>query len=111
MNGGSFTTKSDTYGMAIVFWEMINRCIKGKYEKPFSEYTEIILEVQLISTINCGKRPTVPSKCPPSLAKLIEQGWNQDPEQRLNASDFSQILEKIETQEYQPNQQQWISLL
>ena len=35
--GGSFSTKSDVYGIGVVMWEMITRTLKGEYEKPFSD--------------------------------------------------------------------------
>lgn len=39
--GNKFTLASDLYAVAIMTWEFVVRCIKGKYETPFKEVLRV----------------------------------------------------------------------
>jgi serine/threonine protein kinase len=43
-----FVPQSDVYAIGIILWEMANRCIKGKYEKPYGEYKQFEFEFQIL---------------------------------------------------------------
>jgi hypothetical protein len=34
--------------LAVILWELVNRCIKSKYEAPFSEYKNLTMDFQII---------------------------------------------------------------
>jgi hypothetical protein len=66
---------TDIYAIGIVLWELVNRCIKGKYERPYSEFPHITYEYQIIlQAAKQGLRPTIPP-CPEPMAKLIAECW------------------------------------
>ncbi len=51
--GKAFNASSDIYSIAIILWELVSRCIKGVYERPFSEYTFISFDFQIVSKRDC----------------------------------------------------------
>jgi hypothetical protein len=46
--GERFTDRSDLYSVAVILWEMANRCIKGEYNRPFYEFPNLQLDFQII---------------------------------------------------------------
>jgi serine/threonine protein kinase len=105
--GSKFSSKSDIYGMGIVLWEMVNRCTKGFYEKPFSEYTELIYDFQiLMQAAQQGRRPSIPSACPVAVEVLIHKCLDQNPEKRPECKQILQLLMIIEN-EYLENKTDW----
>jgi serine/threonine protein kinase len=47
-HGQSYTPKSDIYSLGVIFWELVNRCLKGRYEAPFSEYAKLKFDFQIL---------------------------------------------------------------
>jgi serine/threonine protein kinase len=47
-----FVPQSDVYAIGIILWEMANRVIKGKYEKPFSEYKQFQFDFQILIQVS-----------------------------------------------------------
>ena len=82
------STRNDIYPLGLVFWEMMTR------EIPFHQYTDQ-MEYQLMLAI-CEKkeRPTIPVFCPPELADLLTQCWEED---RTKRPTLEKILQVIET--------------
>jgi hypothetical protein len=75
MSNVFFSFFADIYAIGIVLWELVNRCIKGKYERPYSEFPHIAYEYQIIlQAAKQGLRPTIPP-CPEPMAKLIAECW------------------------------------
>ena len=51
--------------MGMVFWELVVRCIMGRYERPFAEFKNLHFDFQIIiQTAKKGLRPTIPETCP-----------------------------------------------
>jgi serine/threonine protein kinase len=42
-----YSVRSDIYSLGIVLWEMLHKCMTGKYEKPYSEYKFIRYDIQI----------------------------------------------------------------
>jgi serine/threonine protein kinase/ankyrin repeat protein len=85
--GERFTDRSDLYSVAVILWEMVNRCIKGEYNRPFYEYPNLQLDFQIIIQVaRKSKRPTLPPSTPPALADLIQRCWQKDRDQRPTAA-------------------------
>jgi serine/threonine protein kinase len=60
-NGALFNEKSDIYAIGVVLWELVNRCVKGVYQRPYSEYPFIVYEYQIVlQAAKAGLRPTIP---------------------------------------------------
>jgi len=106
-NGGSFTDKSDVFSMGIVLWEIIWRTITKKYQQPYKEYPNIMIDWQIISQSSAGLRPTLPESTPESLAKLYNKCVHGDHDKRPTASDVvwslkeSRKLHKINKTEWE----------
>eukprot|EP01117_Protostelium_nocturnum_P011928 TRINITY_DN4362_c0_g1_i1.p1 TRINITY_DN4362_c0_g1~~TRINITY_DN4362_c0_g1_i1.p1 ORF type:complete len:855 (+),score=237.93 TRINITY_DN4362_c0_g1_i1:325-2889(+) len=102
-----YTTKSDVYSIGIIMWEVIYRCIKGKYERPFFEFKEITQDYQLLmQTHNNSKRPTIPPSCPETMASLCNQCWDNDPSKRPNCEELLESLLQIQLV-YEENKNEW----
>ena len=72
----AFDYKSDVYSLAIIIWELVNRCLKGKYEAPFSEYKNLTMDFQIIIQVaKSHLRPTIPDRCPAEPRACIERCW------------------------------------
>jgi hypothetical protein len=69
--------------LGIILWEMVCRCIKGVYERPFSEYTFISFDFQIIlQSARNNLRPTIPQTCPAPLTDVIRACWDGEPTRR-----------------------------
>jgi hypothetical protein len=76
--------KADVYSFGIVLWELITSQVPYQAE-GFATLEEVYQHVVID-----GKRPAIPPRCPPQLAKLIKQCLEYDPEKRPT---FQQILD------------------
>jgi len=95
--GHIFSTKSDIYSVAIVLWELVVVVVTGAYQTPFEEYKDIEFEFQIITrTAKQQLRPTLPKGCPKSIAELIQQCWQGDPEQRPTCKELLSALQVLE---------------
>jgi len=98
--------KSDVFAIGVVFWEVVNRVVKGFYSRPYSEYSQIIYEYQIVlQAANKGTRPTIPS-CPEPMAELIATCWAHDPNQRPDADHLLLVL-KEQQQDFERNPEIW----
>lgn len=58
--GKGFVPQSDVYSISIMIWEFVSRILSGDYEKPYSEYKYIRMEVQiLVQAAKLKLRPTI----------------------------------------------------
>ncbi|MBS0357818.1 MAG: protein kinase [Proteobacteria bacterium] len=80
-----FSTKSDIYALAMVFWEIAAR------EQPYAQVTE---ESIIKDAIKEGERAEIPEKTPKKFAELIRLCWTQKPEERPEAIE---VLRKLES--------------
>jgi len=46
--GKPFSPKSDIYALGVILWEMAYRVCRGKYQRPFAEYKQILYDFQII---------------------------------------------------------------
>jgi len=95
--GEKYTIKSDIYSMGIIFWELVNRVVKGKYEQPYSEYKNIQFDFQII--IQASKsdlRPTMPEGTPEMMANIIRLCIHKDRDQRPTCEKLAELAEACE---------------
>lgn len=58
--GKGFIPQSDVYSISIMIWEFVARILSGEYEKPYSEYKHIRMEVQiLVQAAKLNLRPSI----------------------------------------------------
>jgi len=107
--GMLFTPKSDAYSMAIVMWEIITRCVTGRYYAPYSEYSDIYHDFQIIFlTATQNRRPTIPPKTPDALKDLLTQCWEGNPDERPSCDEILLQIQSIYVQ-YQTEKIDWES--
>eukprot|EP00026_Physarum_polycephalum_P002824 Phypoly_transcript_02833.p1 GENE.Phypoly_transcript_02833~~Phypoly_transcript_02833.p1 ORF type:complete len:823 (+),score=121.95 Phypoly_transcript_02833:162-2630(+) len=107
--GMLFTPKSDSYSMAIVMWEIITRCVTGRYYAPYSEYSDIYHDFQIIFlTATQNRRPTIPPKTPDVLKDLLRQCWSGNPDDRPTCDEILLQIQSIYVQ-YQTEKIEWES--
>jgi len=82
----AYRTKTDIYALGVMIFELIRR------KEPFSylvEYKDGKPNFSKLSKhIGQGKRASFPNDASISLQQLVEQCWNQDPEQRPEAVEI-----------------------
>lgn len=94
--GKVYTDKSDVFSMGILYWEVANRFVKGKYEAPYDEYS-INLDFQIFLRVaEQNLRPTIPEGCPTSFVQLLHQCLHPEPETRPNSGQIVEILTKMQ---------------
>ncbi|EGC31160.1 hypothetical protein DICPUDRAFT_95570 [Dictyostelium purpureum] len=109
--GEQFSARSDVYSMGMILWELVTRCINGRYERPFSEFKNLQHDFQIIiQTAKRNLRPTIPKACPVSFSQLIQDCWDPSSENRPTCSDIVRRLAEIEN-EYRMNTQLWNSYI
>jgi len=105
-----YTPKSDIYSLGIIIWEIIMCLLTGKHQKPYSEYTDIKHDYQIIFQVaQIKKRPSISPLCPKPFEEIIEQCWAQDSNSRPTAAglleslrDARKIYKKRKTRWYHP---------
>jgi len=103
-----FTAKSDVYSLGMIFWEIVTRVIKGRYERPFEEFPELKLDVLiLVQSAEHHLRPSIPSGCNSLLAALIQSCWDSNPESRPSSLAVMDQLKAIH-QHSQTFPEEWI---
>jgi serine/threonine protein kinase len=102
-----FFPQSDVYSLAIVMWEVVNRCITGEYLRP---YHDIKMEFVILTQAHQrNRRPALPETVPNSLKELITICWDADYKKRPDAKVLHQQLIRIH-QEYNQNKEYWSSI-
>ncbi|EDR26019.1 hypothetical protein, conserved [Entamoeba dispar SAW760] len=102
-----FTDKSDIFSYGIILWEMTYRTIHQKYQRPYQEFPDIKLDVQIIlksATLNL--RPTIPASTPLSLTNLIKQCIIKEQDGRPSSTDILMDITKMK-KEYECNPSAW----
>lgn len=96
MDEVEYSTKSDVYAIGMIVWECVHRCIMGKYERPFSEFTEIKQEFQILMQVKNEKRPTIPANCPDEIKQLLNIMWAGSPDARPHCSELMVTLNNLQ---------------
>lgn len=71
--------------MGIVYWEIINRTIKGVYESPYAEFNYKFDWQILMAVTTQNTRPTVAASVPTELAELLKEVGDPEPNIRPDA--------------------------
>lgn len=105
--GKQYDTKADVYSVGMVIWELATRCVKGKYERPYSEYKNLQFDFQIIiQSAKKNLRPSIAEGIPQGFKDLITLTLSKDPEERPECRQILEELNKLE-QEYQTNKEEW----
>eukprot|EP01105_Mastigella_eilhardi_P014059 TRINITY_DN3199_c0_g1_i1.p1 TRINITY_DN3199_c0_g1~~TRINITY_DN3199_c0_g1_i1.p1 ORF type:complete len:564 (-),score=129.32 TRINITY_DN3199_c0_g1_i1:79-1770(-) len=95
--GVKFSTSSDMFSMGMILWEMVERLMSGHYSTPFSEFTWINFDFQIIvQAAEKNLRPTIPATCPTIVRQLVEALWDKSPVCRPTAADMLGFLDVVE---------------
>lgn len=90
---------------------MINRIMKGKYEQPYSDCSEITFHFQIIVQVaKKDLRPTIPTGCPELFSQLLQSIWNKDVAQRQSTYEIWEKIKEIE-KEYNAKKREWDALV
>lgn len=102
-----FESSADVYSSGVILWELVMRCLSGKYQRPFGEFKDITIDFQVIIQVSKnGLRPSIPSLCPKPMEELIRKMWDQDPTKRPTCSQLLQELDDLE-KVYENNEEEW----
>jgi len=92
--GNPYTAKSDIYSLGIVFWELLCRNVKGKYERPYAEHKNLVAGFQVILKVaRQGLRPAIPPDAPPKFVDTIVQCWTAEPYKRPTTELLIRMIE------------------
>ena len=88
------SNRVDVYSMGVLMWAL------WTHEVPYGEHelTPFMLMTKLVG----GMRPTIPAEMPPALVALVEQCWQDQPEQRPTFTEICEKLATIEAAESAP---------
>jgi len=104
--GGTATTNSDVFSIGIILWEMVTRCVKGEYVRPYAD-KKFVLDFQVIIQVaKNGVRPEFEPGIPPDMAKLINLCWDTNPQKRIPCLEILDALYNMQDS-YKANPQEW----
>ncbi|KAG0265368.1 hypothetical protein BGZ95_003331, partial [Linnemannia exigua] len=83
-----YSTKSDVYAMGVVMWEMAANCTRP-YKNQDNEW-------QISMRVKDGHRETLPDDTPAEYREWVERCWDQDINQRPDASEVILVQEEQE---------------
>ncbi|KAL7719532.1 Protein kinase [Entamoeba marina] len=102
-----FTAKSDVYSFGIILWELAYRTINQRYQRPYQEFSEIKMDVQIIlKSAQNNLRPTIPSSTPLILSSLIKQCILKEQDGRPNCTEILTQFSLMHD-EYYKNPSSW----
>uniref|UniRef100_A0A6B2L4E6 Protein kinase domain-containing protein n=1 Tax=Arcella intermedia TaxID=1963864 RepID=A0A6B2L4E6_9EUKA len=108
--GASYTPKSDVFSLSIVLWELATKCVTGKYSQPYSEFSFINFDFQIIIQVaKKGTRPTIPNRVPKHISKLINILWSEKADDRPDTTKLLELLSVAES-DYLAKTSEWDSL-
>eukprot|EP01126_Amoeba_proteus_P035090 TRINITY_DN3527_c0_g1_i15.p2 TRINITY_DN3527_c0_g1~~TRINITY_DN3527_c0_g1_i15.p2 ORF type:complete len:525 (+),score=157.67 TRINITY_DN3527_c0_g1_i15:1413-2987(+) len=95
-NGNPFSIASDIYSMGIIFWEISQTIVMGRYSQPYSEYKNISFDFQiLIRVATQNLRPTFSPQTPQKFQILTEKMLHNLQQERPGSLDILEVLETI----------------
>ncbi|XP_065181135.1 uncharacterized protein LOC135811817 [Sycon ciliatum] len=83
----AYGSSTDVYSFGIVMWELYTR------QEPFSEYDDCRMISDLVEAIVSGRRPSIPSDCPPEYRSLIELCWHRE---QVNRPAFIDLVPRLD---------------
>jgi serine/threonine protein kinase len=83
LRGQSYTPASDIYSFSMIMWELTSGV------PPFNNRAH---DLQLALSICEGERPKIIKNTPQCYINLMERCWNEDPSERLTASEVLNII-------------------
>jgi hypothetical protein len=81
----SYSIKSDVYSFGIVIWELVAR------SAPYPDLDPVNTALAVISE---NLRPSIPENCDPTIAKIMTDCWQSQPEKRPDFGEICSMLDK-----------------
>jgi len=78
-----YSFKSDVYSYGVVVWELVARSLPYPDKEPVEVAMQVVYE---------GLRPTIPARCSPTFAQIMQSCWSTDPNQRPQFKDICTTL-------------------
>ena len=103
-----FKSSSDVYSFGIILWEMAYRTIHQKYQRPYQEFSDIKMDVQIIlKSATMNLRPTIPPSTPLLLSSLISRCILKEQDGRPSCEDIKREIVNMRDQDYASNPPSW----
>jgi serine/threonine protein kinase len=104
----TFTIAGDIYAAGVTMWEILYKTMTNRYQRPMSEYAELMLDVQIMVAAGKGKRPSIPENTPEGVKELIELCWSGVGTERPTAVETVAKLNSLRT-DYEGSVTRWDS--
>jgi serine/threonine protein kinase len=106
------TNKADVFSLGVIIWEVLVRCLKGEYVRPYSDNKQLIYDFQLLVAVaKKGVRPTIPPNCPEEFKIMLQSCWDEDPEKRPDCGFLLMQINMLKGLKYNKQKEAWDALL
>jgi serine/threonine protein kinase len=84
IRGEKYDEKADVYSFGIIMWEALTR------KQPFAGRNFMGVSLDVLE----GRRPQLPSDCPPDYRKVMKRCWHASADKRLTMESVLEFFDR-----------------